>query len=152
DGTIQLWNIPRTILTGSGNGGVYSMALSPDSRTLASDNNGTIQLWDITSASAERPLGRLRAAKDHQITSMRFSPDSDILATHEISNSFTGSIQLWNVTDPNHPRPIGAPLTGINGSVESAAFSPDSQTLAIGDDGGTLQLRNTDDPARPQPS
>ena len=152
DGTIQVWNIPRTILTGSGNGGVDSMAFSPDGRIMASDNNGVIQLWDVASASVVRPLGRLRAAREHRFTSVRFSPNSDMLATHEISNQFTDdSVQLWNVTDAARPQPIGTPLTGTNGMVNSTAFSPDSRTLAIGDDSGTIQLRNTDDPARPQP-
>ena len=153
NGIVQLWNIPPTVLAGSASGSINSMAFSPDGRVLASvDSGGSAQLWNVASASVVRPLGRLRAAREHRFTSVRFSPNSDMLATHEISNQFTDdSVQLWNVTDAARPQPIGTPLTGTNGMVNSTAFSPDSRTLAIGDDSGTIQLRNTDDPARPQP-
>ena len=89
--TIQLWNLtdpgrPRPLgqpLTSGTGTGVLSVALSPDSRTLASGNgDGTIQLWDLTGPAGPRQLGQpLTSGTVAGVDSVAFSPDGRTLAS-----------------------------------------------------------------------
>ncbi len=70
---------------------VWSVAFSPDSKTVASGSRDkTIKFWDATT-------GQLRATlvgHPKDVSSVAFSPDSQTLA----SASEDKTIKLWNVT------------------------------------------------------
>ncbi len=77
-------------------GAVYSVAFSPDGRTLAAGGGrvypgapGNVILWDAASGQ------RLCALEGHRATvwSVAFSPDGRILA----SGSQDGTVVLWGV-------------------------------------------------------
>jgi WD40 repeat protein len=113
-------------------GWVYSVAFSPDGRTVALGGFGkTIILWDMTT---RQPAGELLTGSTFGVNSIAFSPDGKILA----SGSSAGTIILWDVT--TH-QPIGKPMSRelleySSSEVYSVAFSPDGKILAsgIGDD------------------
>ena len=99
---------------------VFSVAFSPDGRTLASGNrSSTIKLWDVASGQELRTL----IGHSHSVTSLAFSPDGKTLASG--SEDFT--IRLWDVAS-------GQELKTLKGNIFSVAFSPDGKTLASGDD------------------
>ncbi|MSP13656.1 MAG: hypothetical protein EXR62_11960 [Chloroflexi bacterium] len=117
----------RVYLDHANLGQVYSVAFSPDGKTLAS-GSGTIILWDVATG---HPLGQLKAERTSPWASVAFSPDGKTLA----SGSGDGTIILWDVATA---QPLGSPLTGHKAGVFSVAFSPDGKTLASGSVDGTV--------------
>jgi WD40 repeat protein len=119
--------------------GAYSVAFSPDGRTLASGNyGGAVQLWNISDPAYIRLLGQPLTGGDIEVRSLAFSPDRHTLADSDLD----GTVRLWDVTDPADPEPLGQPLTGSTVTVDSVAFSPDGHTLASGSADGTTRLWN----------
>lgn len=109
------------------------MALAPNGRVLATGNDNSVRLWDITDPGRPRSLGPPLAHSD-LVKSVAFAPDSRTLA----STGHDATVRLWDVTDPSRPRRLGAPLTGHQGEVSAVAFAPDGRTLATS--GNTLRL------------
>jgi WD40 repeat protein len=70
--------------------GVYSVAFSPDGKTLASaSGDNTIKLWNLQS---QKPIATL-AGHSNSVNSVAFSPDGLTLA----SASGDKTIKLWNL-------------------------------------------------------
>ena len=108
---------------------VYSVAFSPDGRTLASGSyDNTIKLWDVQS---QREIATLTGHSD-PVYSVAFSPDGRTLA----SGTWDKTIKLWDVQSQ---RQI-ATLTGHSNDVMSVAFSPDGRMLASGSRDKTIKL------------
>jgi WD40 repeat protein len=131
---VWLWNVtspghPTRIgqpLTGP-TSYVFSVAFSPDSRTLAAASpDGGVWLWNVTSPGHPTRIGQPLTGPVGIVLSVAFSPNGRTLA----AASSDGGVWVWNVTSPGHPTPIGQPLTGPAGRVDSVAFSPDGRTLA----------------------
>jgi WD40 repeat protein len=111
------------------NNWVYSIAYSPDGRTLASGNAAeTIELWN----SASGQLLRTLTGPTGDVMSVAFSPDGHSLA----SGSVDKTVKLWDAVTGQQLRK----LTGHTNYVESVAFSPDGRTLASGDWDKTVKL------------
>jgi WD40 repeat protein len=141
---VRLWSTtdpaaPRKLaefVTGH-SGGVYTLAISQDLRTLATGSKDTtVRLWDLTDPTFPRPLGGPLTGHASTVWSVAFSPDGDILA----SGSFDDTVRLWDVTDRSQPHPLGRPLVGHTDFVQVVAFSPNGRILASGSRDHTIRL------------
>lgn len=121
---LKLWKVSSgkllRILVGH-NGGVNTVAFSPDSRyALSGANDKTLKLWEISSG---KPL-RSFVGHTHRVTSVAFSPDG----RYALSGSADNTLKLWDITS-------GKPVRSFSkgrASVESVAFSPDGRYVLSG--------------------
>ena len=99
-GTIRLWDVTdpaHPVLRGrpltNPNGTLYSVAFSPDSRTLAVATDASIRRWDLTDPAHPTPLGRALSGHTDAVESVAFSPDGRLLA----SGSDDTTVRLWDL-------------------------------------------------------
>jgi WD40 repeat protein len=104
------------------NGGVNSVAISPDGTKIASGSyDKTIRLWSVKS---QAPIGKPLQGHSY-VTSVAFSHDGAFI----VSGFADGIIQLWNVETGVK---VGEPLSDHTDSVTSVACSPDGVHIASG--------------------
>ncbi|MBW4595934.1 MAG: hypothetical protein KME46_24285 [Brasilonema angustatum HA4187-MV1] len=110
---------------------VYSVAFSPDGKTIASASaDSTIKLWNAATAK------EIITLKGHSryVSSVAFSPDGKTIA----SASADKTVKLWYAA-------TGKEITTLKGhsnSVYSVAFSPDGKTIASASTDNTVKLWN----------
>ncbi|MFE5300507.1 caspase family protein [Streptomyces sp. NPDC056632] len=117
----------------------YSLAFSPDGRTLAAGGaNGRLRLWDVSTPSLPRPLlDRTVAPTD--LMAVTFNRDGRFLATgNGVSKDGAGrdrpaEVRLWDVRDPARTTLL---TTATTTSVMAVAFHPERDLLvATGGEG-----------------
>ncbi|HLG16295.1 MAG TPA: WD40 repeat domain-containing protein [Blastocatellia bacterium] len=130
---LEVWDLTtgrKKAAFGTREKSVYSVALSPDGRTLAAgvseESEGlwadaTVKLWDVASGK------ELRALRGHAepVDALAFSPDGALLAT----GSRDRTVKTWSLATGEEVSMLAEQLTRS----PSLAFAPDGRTLATDD-------------------
>jgi tRNA A-37 threonylcarbamoyl transferase component Bud32 len=114
---------------------VFSVAFSPDGKTLRTAERSAVRFWDVaTRAESGPPL-----EPQVMIVAAAFSPDGKTVALAEGGN---GQTRLWDVAAR---KPVGPPLEQHRaGAVYAVAFGPDGTSpataVALGDGRGECRV------------
>jgi len=132
DGTVVVWNLEGEVKEAKSlkahDTAVYSLAFSPDGKTLATaSTDKTAKLFDWNSDAEPKTL----EGHEDAVWCVRYSPDGKQLATCGADRK----IKLWS-TDGKEQ----GTLEGHKDWVSAVAFSPDGKTLASGSHDRTVRL------------
>ena len=134
DKTARLWDaktgkqLHKTIL-GDQKASIFSIAFSPDGKTIATRNDWNVRLWDVhTGQQRDVITGHKRSG----LEGIAFSPDGKTVAFGD--NELKA--QVWDV-NTTQPKMV---LSGHTGHVRSVAFSPDGNTIATSSYDKTARL------------
>jgi serine/threonine protein kinase len=109
---------------------VLSIAISPDSKTIASSGDRTIKLWNLATGKEIFALN----GHSQRVNVVAISLDGKTL----VSGSDDSTIKIWNLAKKEQIRT----LYGHTDSVHALAISPDGQTLIDGSDDNTIKVWN----------
>ena len=134
-------DVPNTVLS-EHTGDVYSVAFSPDGKTLASRSaDNTIRLWDVATGTPKHTFVSWLTVRqtnlwgerveEVSISRIAFSPDRQTLV-----GAAGNEIRSWDVTTDT----TNYTLTEHTASVNSVVFSPDGLTIASGSADNTIRL------------
>jgi WD40 repeat protein/transcriptional regulator with XRE-family HTH domain len=138
------WTAPYSNVVTSGADLTTALALSPDSRTLATTiQSGMIRLWDVTDRWQPKATATM-TEHSKEVVSAAFSPDGRLLAT----GSKDQTVRLWDVVNRHEPRAIGTIPTHTD-AVGAVAFAPTGTVLATAGSDRTAQLWDVTDPQQP---
>lgn len=132
DGTVRLWDVATKRLIavlGRDDREIWSLALTPDARTLAVGAWEDVHLWDL----AQRQVIVTLTAGTNATSSLALSPDGKTMATITFGDA---TIKLWDLRTRRQTAAFPAHENGAG----CVAFSPDGRTLASGGGDGKVKL------------
>jgi WD40 repeat protein len=131
DGNVTLWDVETLQIIGApmsaGPTPVFSVAFAPDGRTILSNSDNRVVIWDVT---RESPLQRAVELPDHGSSGLALSPDGRTLAS---INNYNEVVLSDAASGRTLQDAVGSNEAGV-------AFSPDGQQFASVGWKGQLEL------------
>jgi WD40 repeat protein len=138
-GDVVIWDLARPGGPGpmgeplSFPGGVKSLAVAPDGRTIAVGGRasvlGEVALWDVTDIAAPSRIEPSLHDAVADVGAVRFSPDGRTLFSGSTEVDGAGQLIRWDTADRVAPLRVSQK----RGTVQALALAPDGRTLAVGD-------------------
>jgi WD40 repeat protein len=115
-------------------GRAWSLALSPDGKTLAiADRSGMVALVDTAQGTVRTRLRPPDSESEGRTRAIAFAPSGRELAI----GTQLGNVEIWSVDDPSAPR---IRLPGHRGPVTTLAYDPEEHYLASGGSDKLVQI------------
>ncbi|KAL1663069.1 hypothetical protein GGF50DRAFT_116422 [Schizophyllum commune] len=134
DGTLRLWDAETGRQVGGvmrdHDGGVSSVAFSPDGCMIASGSKHTVRLWD---AKTGQQQGEALRGHTGWVRSVAFSPDSATV----VSGSDDWTLRFW---DAKTGKEMCGAMEGHTRGVDSVVFSHGGALIVSGSDDGTVRI------------
>lgn len=136
DSEVELWDLEsRSPVPGFSFGTATTLAFSPSTNLLAvaapnRDGPPGIQIWDLDTRKRLKTL-----ARQAEIRSLSFSPDSRLLATFDGN----GTVEIADWISGQVLTNLAVPVSRYTGT-GVVAFSPEGSLLAIGEAHGQMRL------------
>lgn len=144
DGSVRIWDSVIGLPIPAQQGAIRAVAFSPDPTRMviaSGGSDGTVKLWDASTAKLIGRLGEASATTDHAINSLAFDPQGKRIVTA----ASDGRVSLWDVADRRlisvlpMAAPAGEPLLD-NPRMQSVAFDRDGTRIVAGGFDGVLRL------------
>ncbi len=133
-GEVKVWDAAsgQETLTLKGQTNVWSVALSPDGKRLASASAGTIKVWDAISGLEVLTL----TGHTNWVSRVVFSPDGKRLASASGEWRKGGEVKVWDTTSGQEM----LTLKGHTDEVYDVVFSQDGKRLASASEDNTARV------------
>ena len=137
DGTVKLWDVATHVELKSARlrGILWTVAYSPDGKTLALGTAGGPVLWDVASWRQ-----RYRFSGQEHVNCIQFAPNGRMLAAGNWPDN-GGTVALWDLDERSSPVVSIDNFSSWQGGL---AFSPDGKVLAVPKSDNSIELWDID--------
>ncbi len=120
--------------------GVAGLAVSPDSRWLATTGDGALKLWSLPAATLDRVIpGSGRDTFNRWVGPVAFSRDGSAVATAGEDAVLLGGLHWISIWNPNSGSLVRS-MSGHDAAIESLAFSSNDVHLVSGSRDETVRI------------
>lgn len=134
DGRIRIWDLKSKELLRSfslPSRELYSVAISPNNKLLASGGEDEVNIWDLQTGNLLYSLTEnlTPTAKFFNTTALAFSDDSQLL----ITGGYDGVLRIWNLSTGQ----VRLQILNAQSRIGAVTFSQDKNVIAAGGESGS---------------